>query len=134
MLASLTKWDDIYHRLCASDFNDGRWEAHSFGMQKVDDVKKALQWLENHDLQKYNISSISTAKLATLVLGALGGKNTKANVNDYLPFDTRRIKKDRGVSSGSLAVLRQLMKTRRMNGRVIALLADELKMASQREE
>jgi hypothetical protein len=103
-------------------------------MQKVDDVKKALQWLENHDLQKYNISSISTAKLAALVLGALGGKGAKPNVNDYLPFDTRRIKKDRGVSGESLAVLRQLMKTRKMNGRLIALLADELKMASQREE
>ncbi len=34
----------------------------------------ALKWLENHDITKYNIGSIATAKLGTVVVGALGGK------------------------------------------------------------
>jgi hypothetical protein len=38
------------------------------------DVVTALKWLERHDITKYNINSISTAKLGTVVVGALGGK------------------------------------------------------------
>jgi hypothetical protein len=38
------------------------------------------------------------------------------------------------MSDESLAVLQRLMRSRRMDGRVIALLADELKTASSREQ
>jgi len=93
----------------------------------------ALKWLEKHDISKYNIQSISTAKLGTVVVGALAGKKAKTSPEDFLPFDTRRIRKESGITDESLAVLRELMKTRHMNGRVIALLADELKMAAMRE-
>ena len=93
----------------------------------------ALKWLENHDITKYNISSISTAKLGTVVVGALGGKRTKVSADDFLPFDTRRLKKQSGMTDESLGVLQGLMRTRRLDGRVIALLADELKTASTRE-
>jgi len=99
----------------------------------VKDVVAALKWLENHDITKYNISSISTAKLGTVVVGALGGKKAKVSADDFLPFDTRRLKKQSGMTDESLGVLQGLMRTRRLDGRVIALLADELKTASTRE-
>jgi hypothetical protein len=99
----------------------------------VKDVTTALKWLEKHDITKYNINSISTAKLGTVVVGALAGKKAKTSVDDFLPFDTKRIKKENGLSDESLAVLQKLMRTTRMDGRVIALLADELKTASSRE-
>lgn len=92
-----------------------------------------MKWLEKHDISKYNIQSISTAKLGTVVVGALAGKKAKTSPEDFLPFDTRRIRKESGITDESLFVLRELMKTRKMNGRVIALLADELKMAAMRE-
>lgn len=93
----------------------------------------ALKWLENHDITKYNINSIATAKLGTVVVGALGGKKAKVSADDFLPFDTRRLKKQNGMTDESLGVLQRLMRTRRLDGRVIALLADELKTASTRE-
>ena len=96
------------------------------------DVAAALKWLERHDTNKYNIQSISTAKLGTVVVGALAGKKAKAVPDDFLPFDTRKLRKESGLTDESMAVLQRLMKTRRMNGRVIALLADELKAASLR--
>jgi hypothetical protein len=130
----LTKWDEIYFRLNASDFRDGRWGANNFGKQRVKDVVTALKWLERHDITKYNINSISTAKLGTVVVGALGGKKARVSVDDFLPFDTKKIKKENGLSDESLAVLQRLMRSRRMDGRVIALLADELKTASSREQ
>jgi len=132
-LKSLTKWDEIYFRLSASDLKDSRWEGNNFGKQRVKDVVVALKWLEKHDVTKYNINSISTAKLGTVVVGALAGKKARTSVDDFLPFDTKKIKKENGLSDDSLAVLKKLMRSRRMDGRVIALLADELKMASSRE-
>ena len=93
----------------------------------------ALKWLENHDITKYNINSIATAKLGTVVVGALGGKKAKVSADDFLPFDTRKLKKQNGMTDESLGVLQRLMRTRRLDGRVIALLADELKTASTRE-
>lgn len=130
----MTKWDEIYFRLSASDLKDSRWESKSFGKQRVKDVVTALKWLEKHDVTKYNINSISTAKLGTVVVGALAGKKARTSVDDFLPFDTKKIKKENGLSDESLTVLKRLMRTRRMDGRVIALLADELKMASSREQ
>ena len=130
----MTKWDEIYFRLNASDLKDRRWDGSSFGKQRVKDVITALKWLEKHDITKYNIHSISTAKLGTVVVGALGGKKARVSVDDFLPFDTKKIKKENGLSDESLAVLQRLMRSRKMDGRVIALLADELKSASSREQ
>ena len=98
------------------------------------DVITALKWLEKHDITKYNIHSISTAKLGTVVVGALGGKKARVSVDDFLPFDTKKIKKENGLSDVSLAVLQRLMRSRKMDGRVIGLLAEELKTASSREQ
>lgn len=123
----------MYLRLSASDLKDERWSANNFGMQRVKDVSAALDWLEKYDSFKYNVTSIATAKLGTVVVGALGGKKAKATPDDFLPFDTRKIKKETGVTDESIATLQKLMRTVRMDGRVVAMLADELKNASARE-
>lgn len=124
----------MYFRLSASDLKDERWTAENFGKQRVQDVAAALKWLEKHDTTKYNIQSITTAKLGTVVVGALAGKKAKATPDDFLPFDTRKLKKEVGITDESIQVLQRLMKTRRMDGRVIALLAEELKDASLRSD
>ena len=98
------------------------------------DVVAALKWLEKYDVTKYNINSIATAKLGTVVVGALGGKKAKVSVDDFLPFDTKRIKKESGISDETIGVLQKLLRTRKMDGRVVALLAEELKTASVREQ
>lgn len=103
-------------------------------MQKLDDVKKAFAFLEKRDINDYNVKSVAIAKLGTVVVGALGGKKAKASVDDFLPFDTRKIKKDNGISNESLDVFRRLMKTKRLDGRLIAVMAEDLKNASLRNE
>ena len=92
-----------------------------------------MRWIEKQDVNKYNFNSIATAKLGTVVVGALGGKKAKASPEDFLPFDTRKVKKENGVTDESLRVLMRLLKTKRMDGRVIGMLADEIKNASSRE-
>jgi hypothetical protein len=93
---------------------------------------EALKWLEQHDIAEHNVQSIATARLGMLVASLAGGKKTKATIDDFLPFDTRKIKTDRGITDESLNVLRRLMKTKPMDGRVIALLAEELKNGANR--
>lgn len=102
-------------------------------MQRTRDVVAAVKWIEKYDINKYNIESISTAKLGAVVVGALAGKKAKATPNDFLPFDTKLIKKETGVTDESLMVLRRLMKKRRMDGRLIGMLAEELKTMAMRE-
>jgi len=127
VLKNITPWNEIYFRLSSSDFKDERWSAGQFGKQKIADVKAALKYLDKHDIAKYNIQSAAIAKLGTMVAGMMAGKKSRIKPDDFLPFDTKSIKKDSGVTDASLIVFQRLMKTRVMDGRVIALLADELK-------
>ena len=100
----------------------------------MSDVKRALKYLDRHDIAKYNVSSVAVAKLGTMAAGMMAGKKSKVKPEDFLPFDTKQIKKEDGVTDASLVVLQRLMKTRRMDGRVIALLADELKAFAGRNQ
>jgi hypothetical protein len=123
----LTDWNEIYFRLSASDLSDRRWHADQFGLQSLSDVKRALKYLDRHDI-------VAVAKLGAMAAGMMAGKKSKIKPEDFLPFDTKQIKKDDGVTDASLTVLQRLMKTRKMDGRVIALLADELKSFSGRSQ
>jgi hypothetical protein len=133
-LKNLTNWNEIYFRLSASDFNDKRWRADQFGRQPLSDIKRALKYLDKHDVAKYNVQSVAIAKLGTMAAGMMAGRKSKVKPEDFLPFDTKALQKDSGITDASLIVLQRLMKSRRMDGRVIALLADDLKAFSGRNQ
>lgn len=98
------------------------------------DVLAALKFLEQHDHTQYNLHSLSVAKMATMVAHALGGKKVSLTADDFLPFDTRKLKKETGITEESAAVLKRLMKTRKMDARVVSMLAEELKNSSMRSD
>lgn len=93
-----------------------------------------MKYLEKHDIGKYNINSVAIGKFAAMVAGMMAGKKSKVKPDDFLPFDTKALKKEEGVTDASLAVLQRLMKTRKMDGRVIALLANEMKAFAGRNQ
>ena len=64
----------------------------------------------------------------------MAGKKSKVKPEDFLPFDSKAIKKEDGVTDASLIVLQKLLKQRVMDGRVIALLAEEIKAFSGRNQ
>jgi hypothetical protein len=134
LLKSLTNWNELYFRLVSSDFNDERWTAANFAKQPVADVKAALKYLEKHDIAKHNINSIAIAKLGTMVAGMINGKKSQVKPTDFLPFDAKFIEKEQGITPQSIAVLHRLLKTKKMDGRVVGMLADEIKTASMREQ
>ena len=97
-------------------------------------MKRALKYLDKHDIAKYNVQSIAIAKFGTMAASMMAGKKSKVKPEDFLPFDTKSIKKDSGLTDASLIVLQRLMKTRKMDGRVIALMADEIKAFAGRNQ
>jgi hypothetical protein len=97
-------------------------------------VKAALKYLEKHDIAKYNTESIAIAKFGTMVSAMMAGKKSTVKPADFLPFDTKLIEKEQGVTPQSLSVLHRLLSTKKMDGRVVGMLADEIKMASMREQ
>jgi hypothetical protein len=62
------------------------------------------------------VSSVAVAKLGTMAAGMMAGKKSKIKPEDFLPFDTKKLKKEDGVTDESLTVLQRLMKTKRMDG------------------
>jgi hypothetical protein len=69
-----------------------------------------------------------------MVAGMMAGKNSRVKPTDFLPFDTKLVEKEKGITPQTLAVLHRLLRTQKMDGRVIGMLADEIKMASMREQ
>lgn len=132
LLSSPTPWNELYFRLSASDLKDDRWNSRNFGKQRVSDVQAALKFLEKHDATKYNVQSIATGKLGTMVAGMMAGKQSRAKPSDFLPFDTSKIQKDDGLTESSMIVLNRLLKTKRIHGRLLGMLAEEIKRASSR--
>lgn len=120
--------------MSASDFRDDRWSAKNFGKQPVRDVQAALKFLEKHDAIKYNIQSVAIGKLGATVVGMMAGKQAKAKPSDFFPFDTNKLQKDDGLTNASMIVLNRLLKTRRINGRLLGMLAEEIKRASSHEQ
>jgi hypothetical protein len=93
-----------------------------------------LKYLDKHDITKYNIQSVAIAKFGTMAAGMMAGKKSKVKPEDFLPFDSKAIKKEDGVTDASLIILQKLLKQRVMDGRVIALLAEEIKAFSGRNQ
>lgn len=133
-MKGLTDWNAIFFRLNASCLKDDRWGPENFSKQKVKDVIAALKFLEKHDHLQYNLNSLSVAKMATMVAQALGGKKVSVTPDDFLPFDTRKLKKETGITEESILVLKRLMKTKKMDTRIVSMLAEELKNASMRND
>ena len=93
-----------------------------------------MKYLDKHDISKYNIQSVAVAKLGAMAAGMMAGKKSKIKPDDFLPFDTKNMKKEDGVTDESMLVLQKLMKSRKMDGRVVALVAEEIKAFSGRNQ
>jgi len=85
-------------------------------------------------MAKYNVQSVAIAKLGTMVAGMMAGQKSKVKPEDFMPFDLNALKKQSGVTDESLIILRRVMKTRKIDGRVIALLAEDLTAFSRRNQ
>ena len=71
-----------------------------------------------------NAQSISTAKLSGLVFSALGGKNKKLNLQDFLPYEIQKSVND--LQDETIEAMKWALKNEKMPPAIIGLIGAEL--------
>jgi len=123
-LARSTDWTSLYCRVVALGLSDPRFHADNFGKLPVVFLMDVVEQCEQMKQQLINAESVSTAKLGMLILGALGGKQAKGKLEDFLPFE-RPVSDDR-LSKATQKALRWALAHKKMPSPVIAMIGAEL--------
>ena len=71
-----------------------------------------------------NAASVATAKLGTVVISALGGKQAKAKLDDFLPYP--REGDSKGLRDTTREAITWALKTQHLPAQVVAMLGSEL--------
>jgi hypothetical protein len=103
---------------------DPIFHAERFGKVPMALLRTMLEQASNEQQQLINAQSISTAKLAVTVVGALGGKTAKASVDDFLPFERP---KTTGISSETKEAMQWALKNLRLPPVIVGLIGAELR-------
>ena len=86
-------------------------------------LQTMLEQASTEQQRLINAHSMSTAKLAVTVVGALGGKTARAKVDDFLPFEQD---KPNGISSETKEALQWALKNHRLPPVIVGLIGAEL--------
>jgi len=89
-------------------------------------ILAAIEWLDEQDRRRANLTSHTTAQLASLVLAIGSGGKAQGDYTQFLPFLVEGADGRPRLPSKALATLHQLIRQRRLPMPVIALLADDL--------
>lgn len=87
-------------------------------------LQRCSKHLLEEQRQKINAYSIATAKLSALVFSALGGKNNKVKLEDFLPFETS--KKEGELQESTIAALKWALKNENIPPSIAGLIGAEL--------
>ena len=71
-----------------------------------------------------NAQSVSTAKLGMVVLGAVGGKNSKGNVEDFLPYEIE--KTGPAIAESTKECIKWVLEKRKIPTAIVALIGPEV--------
>jgi hypothetical protein len=75
--------------------------------------------------KRTNASSIATAKLATVVCSALGGKGAKVKLDHFLPFELDDGKQS--IKQSTKDALQWALKTKKMPPVIVGMIGAELR-------
>ena len=113
----------MYCRLLALSIADPIFHAERFNKLPVALLTLVLEEASKEEQRRINAESMSTAKLAVTVVGALAGKGTKAKVDDYLPYEQPS---RTSISSETRAALQWALKNHRMPPAIVGLIGAAL--------
>jgi hypothetical protein len=103
---------------------DPIFHAERFGKVPVALLRLVLEQASNERQQLINAQSMSTAQLAVTVVGALGGKTARANVDDFLPFARP---KPSSITEETREALQWALKHQVLPPVIVGLIGAELK-------
>jgi hypothetical protein len=96
-------------------------------LQPIGHIFKAVEWLNEHDQQKANILSHTTARLAAIVL-AIGSQGTaKSDHTEFLPFLAPLPGGKPNIKPAVIATIEGLIRARRLPMAIVALLAEDIR-------
>ena len=126
-----TEWDKLYLRIASANLNDPKYHAVNFGRLPVSHLSRTLDFIEKRTQTDVNLSSLATARLASVVVAALSGRGAKrVTAADFLPFDPDKIDSDQkasGLSAEGRKTLKMLLKTRQLPATLFGLVMQDLR-------
>lgn len=132
-------WNDIFLTIASSGINDSRFSSLNFSLCTTKEVERVMRFLDRKERIRTNAASVSTAKLALVVIQALSDRKNSAalpKLDDFLPFSVKDLQEEQEatMTASTAIVVKRLMKTGRLPIRIVAAMADELKkFASQQD-
>lgn len=87
-------------------------------------LRICLEKLVEIKQETINAQSIATAKLSSIVIGALGGKKTKIKMEELLPYETKR--NNNALKESTIAAMKWALKHESMPPAIIGMIGAEL--------
>lgn len=119
-----TDWTAVYCQFLAFSIVDPLFHAERFGKAPVKLIQACLANVIESKKDQTNANSIATAKLSTLVYGALGGKAAKPKLEDFLPYEIK--KSSNSIKESTMAALKWALKNKKMPSSIVGLIGAEL--------
>jgi hypothetical protein len=119
-----TDWTEVYCQLLSLHLNDPLFQAKNFSKLPIKLLADVLEKGYKAMQMRTNAASISTAKLAMVVMGALGGKGSRAKLDQFLPYEL-----DDGTSTlraSTKEALEWALKNQKMPTVVVGMIGAEL--------
>ena len=87
-------------------------------------LQVCIQHLSEDRQETTNANSIATAKLSSIVLGALGGKKTKVKIEELLPYEIK--KGNNALRQSTINAMKWALKHEVMPPAIIGMIGAEL--------
>lgn len=106
------------------ELSDPLFHAQNFSRLPVKLLGDVLKYYREAMQRKTNASSIATAKLATVVCSALGGKGMKPKLDDFLPFEMGN--SSQGLKQSTKEAMQWALKHEKMPPAIVGMIGVEL--------
>lgn len=119
-----TDWTGVYCQLASLQLPDPLFHACNFARVPVKLIADVLEKSYKILHARTNAASVSTAKLAVVVMGALGAKGSKVKLDQFLPYEV-----DDGTSSlrsSTKEALEWALKNEKLPAAIVGMIGAEL--------
>jgi hypothetical protein len=114
-----------------ANLGDPKYHAANFGRLPLSHLARTLDFVERRTQVDTNLASLTTARLASVVVSAVAGRNARqVKASDFLPFDPMQTDKDEqrsALSEEGRKTLKKLIKTKQLPVMLFGLVMDDLR-------
>lgn len=114
----------LYARLLSFSIADPLFHVSNFGKVPIKLLQTCIKQLSETKQETINAQSISTAKLSSIVVGALGGKKAKVKIEELLPYEIKR--NSNTLKESTIQAMKWALKSETMPPAIIGMIGAEL--------